>query len=52
MLEEWRIAYLELKAAGLALSTDFSLAARQRLMRAWERFKPLELARTGIAPTH
>jgi hypothetical protein len=51
MFEEWRIAYLELKAAGLALVRDFSLTARQRLTRAWEKFKPLELARTGIAPT-
>jgi hypothetical protein len=45
MFEEWKLAYLELKAAGLCLASDYSLAARTRLARAWAAFLPLELAR-------
>jgi hypothetical protein len=41
-MERWK-AYCELKAAGLALATDYSVAARERLTRAWAAFLPLEL---------
>jgi hypothetical protein len=48
MYEAWRLAYLELKAAGLSLRSDYSPAARERLTRAWNVFKPLELARGTV----
>jgi|HubBroStandDraft_6_1064221.scaffolds.fasta_scaffold36652_4 hypothetical protein len=35
-------AYQELKAAALALYTDFSVAARLRLSRAWAAYRPFE----------
>jgi hypothetical protein len=35
-------AYRELKAAGLALYTDFSISARIRLSRAWATYRPFE----------
>jgi hypothetical protein len=35
-------AYQELKAAGLALASDFSIAARIRLSRAWAAYRPFE----------